>query len=202
MAAARFVRLGIEGFKSFAEPGTVEILPGLTPFSRITGGPDGPHDEELVVGVGLQRPESRGLLTLDSGEPTRQPRLDYRYLTSAADRGGLREGVRLTVELLHTRALAAVVGSRPDLPDGLLADDSALDGWIRAHLTTAIHLSGTAHMGPDSDAGAVVDQELRVRGIAGLRVVDTSVLPGVTSRGPAATAVMLGERAAELMLAG
>ena len=55
-------------------------------------------------------------------------------------------------------------------------------------------------MGPDGDAGAVVDQELRVRGVDGLRVVDTSVLPRVTSRGPAATAVMLGERAAELMV--
>jgi len=53
-------------------------------------------------------------------------------------------------------------------------------------------------MGPDADAGAVVDQHLRVRGVAGLRVVDTSVLPWVPSRGTAATAVMVGERAAEL----
>jgi choline dehydrogenase-like flavoprotein len=54
-------------------------------------------------------------------------------------------------------------------------------------------------MGPDGDPGAVVDQQLRVRGVAGLRVADTSVMPRVTSRGPAATAVMIGERAAELM---
>jgi choline dehydrogenase-like flavoprotein len=54
-------------------------------------------------------------------------------------------------------------------------------------------------MGPDGDPGAVVDQQLRVRAVAGLRVVDTSVMPRVTSRGPAATAVMIGERAAELM---
>jgi choline dehydrogenase-like flavoprotein len=54
-------------------------------------------------------------------------------------------------------------------------------------------------MGPDADPGATVDQRLRVRGVAGLRVVDTSVLPRAPSRGPAATAVMLGERAAELM---
>ncbi len=54
-------------------------------------------------------------------------------------------------------------------------------------------------MGPDSDPGAVVDQHLRVRGVEGLRVVDTSVLPTVPSRGPAATAVAVGERAAELM---
>jgi choline dehydrogenase-like flavoprotein len=183
-------------------PGDLEILPWLTPFSRITGGAGGPHDDELVVGVGLQRAESRGLLTLDGADPTRQPRLDYRYLTGATDRGRLREGVRLAVELLRTRALAPMVGSRPEPPGELLADDAALDGWIRAHLATAIHLSGTARMGPDADAAAVVDQSLRVRGVSGLRVVDTSVLPRVTSRGPAATAVMLGERAAELMLGG
>jgi choline dehydrogenase-like flavoprotein len=77
-----------------------------------------------------------------------------------------------------------------------------LDDWIRARLTTAVHLSGTARMGPDGDAGAVVDQELRVRGVEGLRVVDTSVLPEAPTRGTAATAVMLGERAAELMTGG
>jgi choline dehydrogenase-like flavoprotein len=181
-------------------PGDLEILPWLTPFSAITGG-SGEWDDELAVGVGLQRPQSRGLLSLDSTDPTRQPRLDYRYLSSLRDRAGLREGVRLTVELLRTRALAPFVGARP-LPDEVIADDSALDGWIRAHLTTAIHLSGTARMGPDADAGAVVDQELRVRGVTGLRVVDTSVLPRVTARGTAATAVMLAERAAELMLRG
>ena len=72
-------------------------------------------------------------------------------------------------------------------------------GWIAARVGTAVHLSGTAPMGPDTDPGAVVDQHLRVRGVAGLRVVDTSVLPRVPSRGTAATAVMLGERAAELV---
>jgi choline dehydrogenase-like flavoprotein len=55
-------------------------------------------------------------------------------------------------------------------------------------------------MGPESDPGAVVDQHLRVRGVEGLRVVDTSVLPTTPSRGPAATAVLIGERAAELLL--
>jgi choline dehydrogenase-like flavoprotein len=81
-----------------------------------------------------------------------------------------------------------------------VASDRELDAWVRQHLTTAIHLCGTARMGPETDPGAVVDQELRVRGVAGLRVVDTSVLPHAPGRGPAATAVMLGERAADLML--
>ena len=176
--------------------GDLEVLPWLTPFSRITGGSD---SGELSIGVGLMREESRGQLSVDGADPRRQPRIDYHYLTEAADRRRLREGVRLAAELLATRSLAPLVAARTGLPDDVLIDDGELDRWIRAHLTTAIHLSGTARMGPDGDPGAVVDQELRVRGLDGLRVVDTSVMPRVTSRGPAATAVMLGERAAELL---
>jgi choline dehydrogenase len=182
-----------------ALPGDLEILPWLTPFARITGGPPGPHADELVVGVGLQCPESRGRLTLDDGDPLRQPRLAYGYLGGESDRRRLREGMRLAADLLHAGPLAPLVAGRSDLPDGVLHRNRELDDWIRAHLTTAIHLSGTARMGPPSDPGAVVDQRLRVRGVSGLRVADTSVLPRVPSRGPAATAVMVGERAAELM---
>jgi choline dehydrogenase-like flavoprotein len=169
-------------------PGDLELLPWLTPFDRTSG--------ELVVGVGLQRAASRGRLTLADADPLRPPRLAYGYLTDAADRRRLREGVRLTAELL--RAVPLVSG-RTTLTDAVLDSDAELDGWVRAHLTTAVHLSGSARMGPEGEAGAVVDQELRVRGVAGLRVVDTSVMPRVPSRGPAATAVMIGERAAELM---
>jgi predicted dehydrogenase (TIGR03970 family) len=180
-------------------PGDLEVLPWLMPFSAITGGPDAVHVDELVVGVGLQREVSRGRLTLASADPLSQPRLEYGYLAEEGDRRRLREGVRLAVELLRTRGLASLTAGRTGPPDDVLAGNDDLDGWIRSHLTTAIHLSGTARMGPDSDPGAVVDQLLRVRGVEGLRVVDTSVMPQVTLRGPAATAVMIGERAAELM---
>jgi choline dehydrogenase-like flavoprotein len=181
-------------------PGDLELLPWLTPFSRITGRPAGGDPDELVVGVGLQAEASRGRLALRGPDPTRPPLLDYRYLGEESDRRRLREGVRLAAELLRTRALSPFVAERTGLPGDVLAGDAALDRWVRAHLTTAIHLCGTARMGPDTDASAVVDQLLRVRGVTGLRVVDTSVLPTAPSRGPAATAVMLGERAAELMV--
>jgi predicted dehydrogenase (TIGR03970 family) len=180
-------------------PGDLEVLPWLGPFSRISGDFAGPGTDELVVGVGLQQEAGSGRLTLAGADPRRQPRLEYRYLSEESDRRRMREGVRLAVALLRTRALARVVADRSGLPDDVLSSDAGLDRWILAHLGTAIHLAGTARMGPDSDAGAVVDQRLRVRGVAGLRVVDTSVMPRVPSRGPAATAVMLGERAAELM---
>ncbi len=94
----------------------------------------------------------------------------------------------MAVTLLRSRALAPLVapGSAPG-PE-MLHGDADLDRWIRSRLTTAVHLAGTARMGPDADPGATVDQRLRVRGVAGLRVVDTAVLPEAPSRGPAATA--------------
>ncbi|SDY49371.1 Choline dehydrogenase [Modestobacter sp. DSM 44400] len=158
--------------------------------------------DDLSLGVALQQEDSRGRLSLTSTDPYVQPRLEYRYLTEATDRRRMREVVRLAAELLRTSAFAPLVAERTGLPDDVLSDDRQLDRWNRRHLATAIHLAGSARMGPDGDPGAVVDQHLRVRGVEGLRVVDTSVMPRVTSRGPAATAVMIGERAAELMTGG
>jgi choline dehydrogenase-like flavoprotein len=156
--------------------------------------------DDLYLAVALQQEDSRGRLSLTSADPLVQPRIEHRYLTEEADRRRLREGVRLAAELLRSAAFAPLVAERTGLPEDVLGDDRELDRWTRRHLATAIHLAGTARMGPDDDPGAVVDQQLRVRGVDGLRVVDTSVMPRVTSRGPAATAVMIGERAAELMV--
>jgi choline dehydrogenase-like flavoprotein len=155
--------------------------------------------DDLYLAVALQQEASRGRMSLTTADPQVQPRIQYRYLTEAADRQRLRDGVRLAAELLRTPAFAPLVAERTGLPDDVLADDRELDRWTRAHLATAVHLAGTARMGPADDPGAVVDQHLRVRGVEALRVVDTSVMPRVTSRGPAATAVAIGERAAELM---
>jgi choline dehydrogenase len=155
--------------------------------------------DDLMIGVALQQEDSRGRITLVSADPAVAPRLQHRYLTEEADRRRMREVVRLAAELLRTPSFAPLVAARTGLPDDVLADDRELDRWNRRHLATAIHLSGSAPMGPDGDPAAVVDQHLRVRGVAGLRVVDTSVMPRVTSRGPAATALMIGERASELM---
>jgi choline dehydrogenase len=214
-----------------ATPGDLEVLPWLKPFSRVMVGGTAAgvatvlrrpgatlralrgaslhrlldtarHRDDLFLGVALQSEDSRGRLSLTTADPLVQPRIEYRYLTEASDRRRMREGVRLAAELLRAPSMAPLVAARTGLPDEVLADDRELDRWIGRHLATAVHLAGTARMGPDTDPGAVVDQHLRVRGVAGLRVVDTSVMPRVTSRGPAATAVMIGERAAELMTRG
>ncbi len=179
--------------------GAVELLPWLTPFSRVVGPGAG---DDLQIGVGLQAGLPTGEVFLRDGDPGSPPRLRYGYLDDARQRRHLRDGVRLAAEVLRTPGFAALGAARTELPDDVLADDAALDRWVRARIATAVHLSGTAPMGPEEDPGAVVDQQLRVRGVEGLRVVDTSVLPTVPSRGPAATAVLLGERAAELMTGG
>ena len=182
--------------------GDLEVLPWLKPFSQVFGHPAPPGREDLALGVALMQEDSRGRLTLVSADPLVQPRVEQGYLTAPSDVRRLREAVRLTAELLRTASFAPLVAARTGLPDDVLADDRELDRWVRAHLTTAVHLAGSARMGPDGDPGAVVDQHLRVRGVTGLRVVDTAVLPRAPSRGPAATAVMVGERAAELMTGG
>jgi choline dehydrogenase len=149
------------------------------------------HQGDLNLMVALQHPMSRGRLRLVAGEPV----LDFEYLSAPEDVARLRGGVRTAVELLHSGPLRGWVGSITGPDERSLADDAALDHWLRTTLNSNFHLSGSARMGPDTDPGAVVDQTLAVRGVEGLRVVDTSVLPVVPRRGPNATAVMLGERA-------
>lgn len=157
-------------------------------------------DDVVPVAVILQQADSRGRLVLRSSRPDDQPRIEHRYLASDRDRARLRHGVRLCHELVATdayRSWADDVGG----PSGAdLADDTRLDEWIRANVSTTAHTAGSARMGDDD--GAVVDRHLRVHGIEGLRVVDTSIVPTPLHRGPNATAVMIGERAADLIRHG
>lgn len=157
------------------------------------------HDLAIIAAV--QRAQSRGSVTVTSADPTVAPRLDYHYLESADDRRRMREAMRTGVRLLRAPAFEGLLGEVTELDDTTLDDDAALDAWARAHLATAIHACGSCAMGADPDAGAVVDGHGRVHGIDGLRVADTSILPFAPSRGPAASAVLVGERVAELMRA-
>jgi choline dehydrogenase len=163
-----------------ADPaGDVAVLAFVRPFM--------PAGELHLMGM-VARPDSRGTITLTSPDPRVRPRIDYRYLCTEHDRRLMRHAVRTAADLLR-----AGVGTRAAPGGDVLGSDRELDGWIGAHLTTAVHLSGSAAIGP------VVDGQLRVHGVTGLRVADTSVLPTVPRRGTAATAVAIGEKAAELL---
>jgi choline dehydrogenase-like flavoprotein len=160
------------------------------------------HRDDLQLIVALQQPEGRGSLELVSADPDDGPRIDYRYLETAGDRARMREGLRVAVGLLRSAAFTPLFDRLTELDDATLDDDDRLDEWARAHLGTAIHMCGTAPMGAAGSPGAVVDGHGRVHGVPGLRVADTSILPTVPSRGPAATAVLIGERMAEFVARG
>ncbi|MGX9789920.1 mycofactocin dehydrogenase MftG [Mycobacterium sp. MMS18-G62] len=154
----------------------LEIRPYTAGFgAMISGRRDDPADRPHV-GVALMQPRSRGRLILASADAETSPVIEHRYDREAGDVAKLREGAELARELA---GVTAEVGET---------------SW-----STSQHLAGTAPMGGDDDPAAVVDAQCRVRGIDGLWVVDGSVLPMITSRGPHATIVMIGHRAAQFI---
>ncbi|MGW5212300.1 GMC oxidoreductase [Streptomyces sp. NPDC004051] len=180
-------------------PGDLEILQSLVPMSRLTGG-EGTAGGPLPFLVSAMAPRPTGRLRLCSADPAVPPRVDYGYLGRPDDRRRLREGVRVAAALLESPPLADVARGPAGPGRKILDDDRALDRWIREHLGTAQHTCGTVAMGPaDDPEHAAVDQFGRVHGVRGLGVADTSILPDAPHRGPAATAVLIGEVVADAM---
>jgi choline dehydrogenase len=134
---------------------------------------------------------------LSAANAADKPLLNYNYFDNDVDLARARDGMRLAARLLDNKAYREIGARRFSPTDSELKSDSALDEFLRTHVGTSIHMSGTCAMGPESDPGAVVDQFCRVHGVDGVRVVDTSIMPQVVRRCPANTAVMLGERAAD-----
>lgn len=149
--------------------------------------------------IGLQQEESRGTVKLASADPEKLPVLNWNLLAVENDRHRMREAVRVTWEIFNSGPMKAVKGRAVNLHPADLADEKSLDSWIQQHVFAVGHPSCTCRMGPDGDELAVVDQYGSVRGVAGLTVADTSIYPILTSRGPNATAIMLGERLADVL---
>ena len=154
------------------------------------------HGNDQSISVIMMQSECRGTMTLTSADPAGKPLLNYNYFDNDIDLGRARDGMRLAARLLDTRPYREIGAKRFSPTDKELASDSALDDFLRSHVGTSIHMSGTCRMGPESDPTAVVDQFGRVYGVQGLRVADTSIMPQVVRRCPANTAVMIGERVA------
>jgi choline dehydrogenase len=170
----------------------LERVPGLR--TKYLNG-DVPPDRVARISCTLGLPDGAGYVRLASADPGVQPSFHYRYLQHPNDRRRVREGVRLAVKLLESPAYKDVAEYRIHPTDAVLADDDALDLWIRQTVGTARHVSGTCRMGPDADPMAVVDQYCRVKGVQGLWVVDASVMPRIPrSGGTHATVIMIGER--------
>jgi choline dehydrogenase len=164
---------------------------------------DVPPERAARISCTLGLPDGSGYVRLASADPNIQPSFNYCYLQHPNDIRRVREGLRLAVRLLKSDAYKDVADYRIHPTDAVLADDDALDRWIRQTVGTARHVSGTCKMGPDADPMAVVDQYCRVRGVQGLWVADASVMPRIPRSGGAhATVIMIGERVVDWIAAG
>ena len=158
-----------------------------------------PSKNGYRLGAGPMRPESRGTVRLASSRPEDAPLIDPNYLATDHDRFVMREGLKLGRDLLAQPAFKQY-HQREDLPGGHVQSDAELDAFIRHDASSAYHPCGTARMGADGDERAVVDLELKFRGIEGLRIVDASVIPAVPSANINACVFMIAEKAADLIL--
>ncbi len=159
---------------------------GLDPFPGFT------------IGVTLLRPLSVGSLHIQSPDPHQQASMDPRYLSHEADVQLFLDGLRLARKLSQRPALRPLV-VRETRPGPDVQDDAGLLDYIRSTVQTSWHQIGTCKMGVDGEA--VVDPELRVRGIAGLRVIDSSIFPTIPAANTNIPSIATGEKGADMVLA-
>ena len=148
------------------------------------------------IACALELPEGTGWVRLQSSDPAVQPSINYRYLHNENDMRRMRDAVKLACSLLESDAYLGISEGRTAPDNETLGNDDKLDAWIRQTLGSSRHVSGTCRIGPDGDAMAVTDQQCQVRGVEGLWVADSSIMPQVTRANTNATAIMIGERVA------
>ena len=170
------------------------------PVSGIQSGGLGLHDfPGITASVCQLRPESRGTVTIASPDPTAPPAIQPNYLSAQLDRDTMVAGMKLAREIARQPALKPHIAEELKPGPDVVGDDDLL-AYVRETGTTIFHPVGTCKMG--GDPAAVVDAELRVHGVEGLRVVDCSIMPRLVSGNTNAPAMMIGEKAAAMIRAG
>jgi choline dehydrogenase-like flavoprotein len=144
-------------------------------------------------------PESRGSVLVRSPDPTAPPAIHLNTVTAPADMEAFVRAIRRTREIVATEPLASAVAVEIH-PGPAVSTDAELEAWVRATVATTGHPACSAAMGTEPDS--VLDPQLRVRGVAGLRVADASALPRIPRANTNAPAIMVGERCADFMLGG
>ncbi|SCW60083.1 Choline dehydrogenase [Sphingobium faniae] len=196
-SAAVHVMAGVKSEPSLAEPDvSISFMPLAIDMSR--GKPRMHPRPGITIGGNSMRPDSRGEIRLRSADPNDKPVIDHRLLGDERDLRRLIATGKLIARLFDTAPLRDhVVGA--NYPVALPRDDQAWEAHIRQSANIGYHPVGTCRMG---GGDAVVDQELKVRGISQLRVVDASVMPIIVSGNTNAATIMIAERAAEFFRAG
>ncbi len=149
--------------------------------------------------VGPMRSKSRGHISLASPDPKDAPKILFNYMAHEDDWADFRHCIRLTREIFSQEAFKPYAGRELSPGDDAVSDE-ALDDHIREHVESAYHPCGTCRMGAADDPMSVVDPALRVIGVEGLRVADSSIFPRITNGNLNAPSIMVGEKAADLIL--
>ncbi|MFT4941136.1 MAG: choline dehydrogenase [Paraglaciecola sp.] len=146
--------------------------------------------------VGPMRPKSRGRIKLKSSNPVESPEILFNYLEAEEDREEFRAGLRLTREIISQPAFDEYRGTEIQ-PGASKTSDEEIDAFVRSRVESAYHPIGTCRMGTDSKS--VVDEQARVRGIEGLRVIDASIMPDIVSGNTNAPTIMMAEKLADMI---
>jgi len=170
---------------------TTTAAPWLPPFKKAFA-------DSFSVRVMPMRPESRGYVSLASSNPNEAPEIHQRFLQTEEEWRAIRAGLRMARDLVGQAPMSPFAGD--ELVPGAAHDtDEAIDAHVRKTMITVHHPVGTCKMGGGDDPRAVVDGELRVRGVENLRVIDTSVMPDLIGGATNAPIIMMAEKAADMI---
>ncbi|MEM7044876.1 MAG: choline dehydrogenase, partial [Pseudomonadota bacterium] len=157
------------------------------------------HDfSGFTASVCQLRPESRGSVIVASREPSDHPKIHANYLATETDRQCMIDGLKLARRLAETEALQPLIAEEIEPGPDVASDEDFLD-YARKRGGTIFHPTSTCMMGPATNPTTVVDNELRVHGLRGLRVADASIMPTVVSGNTNAACIMIGEKLAAMM---
>jgi len=175
---------------------TISVMPFLT--ERINRERRISRERGVTMNVNVLRSDSRGSIHIKSADPAEPPAIRFNFLSSELDRTGVLFAMRKGRELMATPPIADIVGEELAPGPGCQTDAELLE-WVRNNAETTYHPVGTCKMG--HDPMAVVDDQLRVHGIEGLRVADASIMPTLTSGNTNAPSIMIGEKCSAMVLA-
>lgn len=183
------------GFMSLSNSsGHPDIQWHFLPIAVDYDGKNPVREHGFQVHVGPMRPKSRGRISLRSATDTDAPRILFNYLEAEEDRADFRAGLKLTRKIISQPAFDDFRGTEIQ-PGATLNSDDEIDAFVRARVESAYHPVGTCRMGTDDKS--VVDGDGKVRGVEGLRVVDASIMPDITSGNTNAPTIMIAEKIAD-----